>query len=271
MENITQKPDLGQLKLSEFFKASDCPFDLETHKLYEVISGSHAYGLANKNSDVDIRGVLSTPQEYIFGLNNFEQWTPSSVDVCFYSLKKFFELLLKNNVHALEMAWMDKRSANYIHPIFQKVLNNKEIFMSKRIGYTCGGYAFQQVKLMFVKKANNSGRQELIQKFGCDLKMATHAIRILRMGTEALNTGKLNVFREDAEELLEIKNGKYKLHELAVLGQNEKGQQVLVDGFLKQQFDKFNLALENSTLPKEPNFDEINNLLILLQRELYVK
>lgn len=266
---IFEKPDLGELSVNNFFNEKNCPFNVSDYLLFQVISGSKAYGLDHKNSDTDLRGVIYLPEEYIFGLNSVEQVENQSNDVIFYSLKKFFNLLIKNNVHALEILWMPEKSILYKHPIFEKIIKQKSLFMSKRIGYTCGGYAFQQVKLMFVKKANNSGRQEIIQKIGFDGKMASHALRILRMGREALKTGKLNVYREDRNEILEIKEGKYKLHELAVLGKNSQGQDSIIEGLLKEEFDKFYSALEMSNLPSEPNFKEVQNLLINIQKELY--
>lgn len=268
MTNFTDKPDLGEYNPNKYFDVSNAPFDIEKHMLYNVISGSKAYGLDTPTSDTDLRGVVMPPKQYFFGMKNFEQVDNQSKDVCFYSIKKFFELANKNNVHALEMLWMPSRTVNYIHPGFQKVIDNKEMFMSKRLGYTCGGYAYQQVKLMFTKRANNSGRQDLITKHGYDTKMAAHAMRILKMGREALETGILNVHRQDRESLFEIKNGKYQLHELAVLGKNEKGEDSVVDGLLADEFKKFYYAWDNSSLPEEPNYKNVEELLISVHENL---
>lgn len=267
MTDFMSKPDLGEYSPNKFFDVGNSPFDIEDRMLYNVISGSRAYGLDTPASDVDIRGVVCPDLTWFFGLKNFEQVDNQKKDVCFYSLKKFFDLALKNNVHALEMLWMPERTVNYVHPVFQKVLDSKHLFMSKRLGYTCGGYAYQQVKLMFVKKANNSGRQALIEKFGHDTKMSSHALRILRMGREALTTGEMLVYRPDREELLTIKNGKYKLHEMAVLGTDSVGKEAVVDGMLKEEFDLFYKALHTSSLPDKPDEKKIEQLLIDIHKE----
>jgi predicted nucleotidyltransferase len=268
MENFTDKPDLGEYNPNQFFDVASSPFDIEQHQLFNVVSGSRAYGTNTPTSDIDIRGVVMPPEKYFFGLGNFEQADNQKKDVTFYSVKKFFELALKNNVHALEMLWMPERTVNYVHPLFKQVIDAREHFMSRRLGYTCGGYAFQQVKLMYLKKVNNTGRQDLIEKHGFDTKMGAHALRILRMGTEALQTGKLNVYRPDRDELMEIKNGKYKLHEMGVIGKDNEGKDTVVSGMLADEFQKFYEAWENSPLLKEPDYNYIERLLIKTQKDL---
>jgi hypothetical protein len=57
-------------------------------------------------------------------------------------------------------------------------------------------------------------RRKLVVKYGYDTKNAAHLIRLLRMGTEFLDTGVLNVRRSDSEELLEIKQGKWALEDV---------------------------------------------------------
>lgn len=60
----------------------------------------------------------------------------------------------------------------------------------------------------------NETRSVLEEKFGYDTKHAMHLVRLLRMGKEILTDGKVNVFREDAKELLGIRNGDWEYHDL---------------------------------------------------------
>lgn len=163
---------------------------------------------------------------------------------------------------------MPKRTVKFVHPVFQQVLDNKELFLSKRIGYTCGGYAFQQVKTAFTKIKNKTGRVNLIEKFGYDTKFISHSLRIYRMAIEVLETGNLEVYRPDREFLLDVKNGKYKLEELVVMGKDEDGKDTFVSGVLAEELKRFNAAMLVTTLPQDPPFQQIENLLIKIQKEL---
>ncbi|QYC52432.1 putative nucleotidyltransferase [Salmonella phage SSBI34] len=64
------------------------------------------------------------------------------------------------------------------------------------------------------KKNRNATRHELEVKFGYDTKHAMHLVRLMRMAEEILTTGEVNVFREDADELLAIRNGSKTLDEI---------------------------------------------------------
>lgn len=64
------------------------------------------------------------------------------------------------------------------------------------------------------KKERNETRSALEEQHGYDTKHAAHLIRLLRMGNEILEGKGVIVLRPDAEELLDIRNGKYKYEEL---------------------------------------------------------
>jgi hypothetical protein len=54
-------------------------------------------------------------------------------------------------------------------------------------------------------------RRELVERYGYDTKNASHLIRLLKMGMEALVEHKLNVHRHDASMLIDIKKGGWDL------------------------------------------------------------
>ena len=79
---------------------------------YATIAVSHSFGLARKNSDVDIKGVFIAPIKEIFGLdspfiqdNSFTLST-SDFDYEFHEISKFLKLMLKCNPTALEVAFV---------------------------------------------------------------------------------------------------------------------------------------------------------------------
>lgn len=64
------------------------------------------------------------------------------------------------------------------------------------------------------KNNRNEARSELEEQFGYDTKHAMHLVRLLRMGSEILTTGQVNVLRPDAPELLDIRHGKLTYEEV---------------------------------------------------------
>lgn len=64
------------------------------------------------------------------------------------------------------------------------------------------------------KRERNEVRSDIEAEFGYDTKHAMHIVRLLRMAGEVLDTGVVNVKRADAQELLDIRAGKWKYEEL---------------------------------------------------------
>jgi len=64
------------------------------------------------------------------------------------------------------------------------------------------------------KENRNKKRSALEEQHGYDTKHAMHLIRLMRMCKELLEDGVVNVKRNDAADLLEIRNGKYTYAEL---------------------------------------------------------
>lgn len=112
--------------------------------LFECISGSRAYGLSTPTSDTDIRGVFVLPEEDYFGLDYVEQLSNESNDIVYYELRRFVELLSKNNPNMLELLAMPEDCVLYRHPLYDRF--RAEDFLSKLCKTTFAGYALTQVK-----------------------------------------------------------------------------------------------------------------------------
>lgn len=63
-------------------------------------------------------------------------------------------------------------------------------------------------------KNRNPARSALEIAHGYDTKHAMHVIRLLRSGYEILSQSRVNVYRQDAKELLDIRNGKWSYEHL---------------------------------------------------------
>jgi len=64
------------------------------------------------------------------------------------------------------------------------------------------------------KNERNPARKELEEKFGFDSKHASQLVRLLRMGKEICEFGKVVVKRPDREEILAIRNGAWTYEQL---------------------------------------------------------
>lgn len=155
--------------------------------------------------DRDVMGVSIAPIENYFGLSKFEQRERmvKDVDSVVYELRKFVSLLMKCNPNVLSLLWLEPRHYIYRDAWGWKLINNRDLFVSRKIYHSFTGYAYGQLKRM--QHANFEGymaqrRKALVQKYGYDCKNASHCIRLLRTGIEFLREGELHVHREDATD-----------------------------------------------------------------------
>lgn len=221
--------------------------------------------------DKDIIGIYVAPLNTYIGLDKYnysnkDELNPRGAyevkikewDAVHYEVIKFVKLLLQANPNVLMMLWLDERHYIYTNSIGWTLILHRDIFKSKRIYESFTGYAHDQLYKM--EHANFKGymgekRKQLVEKFGYDTKNAAHLIRLLRMGIEFLNEGILHVEREDAIELLEIKNGEWKLEKVKIEAD--------------KLFSLAQEAYERSTLPDEPDYKSANALVMNIVRCYY--
>ncbi len=112
--------------------------------LFEAVSGSHAYGLQHKDSDVDLRGVFVMPKVQFYGLAQTGQVSDERNDEVYYELKKFVDMLVKNKPNFLEVLRTPADCIRYQSPLFEKL--KLEDFLTKQAKSTFAGYAVSQIK-----------------------------------------------------------------------------------------------------------------------------
>ncbi len=281
----------------------DKPF-WETNLIYKVVAGSQAYGLETPESDLDIRGVCIPSRRHLLGLSKFEQWEQQdeSGDVVTYALAKFVRLALACNPNIIELLYTDPRHVLFVNEHGRRLLEHRHLFLTRRAQYTFTGYAISQLRrigrhhrwLMNPpgrqptqeefggwkyegrykfpdhesqrayqdtlkhwnhyqewRKNRNPARAELERKYGYDTKHAVHLLRLLKMGIEILETGQVNVYRHDREWLRAVRDGLLSYEELIEMA-----------AVYKTRLEKLSQA---SPLPKEPDFDAAETLVIELQ------
>lgn len=230
--------------------------------------GSHCHGTYEppeaefSTDDIDLMGVAIGPPEHYFGLDGFlghkgvMERVSGPWDVVSYELRKFVGLLSKANPNVLSLLWLDHTMYLVKTPVGEILVKNRDLFASKLIYKAFTGYAYQQLYKMEHNATEGymgEKRKKLIQRFGYDTKNAAHCIRLYRMGIEYLNTGELNVFRNDRRELLEIKHGKWTLEQV-----KEEAKR------LKQRAED---AFDRCTLPAQPDMGKINAMLVQMIRD----
>jgi len=112
--------------------------------ILEVISGSRAYGLDTPASDTDIKGVFVLPQELYYSMEYTAQVANETNDIVYYELKRFMELLARNNPNILELLATPEDCILLRHPLMD--LLSAELFLSRLCEQTFANYAYSQIK-----------------------------------------------------------------------------------------------------------------------------
>ncbi len=223
--------------------------------VYLVRAGSHAYGTALPGSDLDVRGILLPPREWLLGLREVEQFEGRRPDVVIYAARKFFRLALAGNPGVLEQLFVEEKDVLFATPLGRAVREGRHLFLSQKLYNPFVGYATSQLKQMTARdgRGHDVTRTDLIAEHGYDTKAAMHLIRLLRMGAEVLATGELRTRRPEAGFLLEIRAGRLGLEEVLALAEE-----------LRAEVDA---ALARSPLPPEPDVAAAEELLCRLHEE----
>jgi hypothetical protein len=116
-------------------------------ELFRVVAGSYAYGTAVPGkSDVDIRGVFLAPRDV--RLSIFE--TPTQIkgegDTVHYELREFCKLAAACNPNIVELLFPPQDTLEYLDPRFELLLQNRSLFLSRKVLDTFVGYAKAQIK-----------------------------------------------------------------------------------------------------------------------------
>jgi len=136
--------------------------------IYEIVSGSTCYNLNTPASDIDIRGVyLDSQNDFIW--NKSKQISDEKSDICYYEFSNFIHLLGNASPELIELLYTPKKHVKTCHPLFQQIINNRDLFMTQRLHHSFAGYAFTQISK--AKGLNKAWHLE--KKFGDMLKPPT--------------------------------------------------------------------------------------------------
>ena len=157
-----------------------------------VVSGSRAYGTSRDESDLDIRGIYENGYNDILGLaESTFSYNKEGNDIFLLSLIKAIKSLMRQRSSELELLYSDENNYIALDYVGKELIKNRKLFMSKHIYYTFGGYA---------KAIEHSIKESDDREKNC--KSATHLLRLLYMGTEALKEGEIRAYREKELDIL---------------------------------------------------------------------
>lgn len=125
------------------------------------LGGSHAYGTNTETSDLDIRGCALNTKEQILTNQNFEQVVNEETDTTIYSFNKLVSLLSNVNPNTCELLGLKPEHYLYISPIGQELIDNAELFLSKKAVFSFGGYANQQLYRLRQKEKHSMAQADL--------------------------------------------------------------------------------------------------------------
>ena len=139
------------MKINEIIKSDDYAFlntneHLKGKLVFLTFGGSHAYGTSTPTSDIDIRGCAFNSKSDLIGLSNFEQVVETNTDTTIYSFNKLVSLFLNVNPNSIEMLGCKPEQYVMFSPIAQEMIDNRNMFLSRRAVNSFGGYANQQLR-----------------------------------------------------------------------------------------------------------------------------
>ncbi len=152
-------------EIKKALKTSDYDFLRENEHLGKnmmllTLGGSHAYGMENENSDLDVRGIaFNTKSEILLG-EDFSQVVDVSTDTSIYSFNKMIELLTNNNPNTIEILGCKPEQYVYLSALGKELLENRKIFLSQVCVHTFGGYASSQLRRLENKSARLVSQSE---------------------------------------------------------------------------------------------------------------
>jgi len=213
-------------------------------------SGSHLYKLNTEKSDEDYVGVFIPSLKYYFGnksidfidtfslksKDNNNKNTSNGIDVSLYSINKFVNILTKCNPNILELLFVNNCDILYNTEIFNKILDNRNLFLNRTNIYKAFyNYAKSQKKKLYTNKDNFNTKQSY------------HIVRLLDEAIELFETGMITFPLRYHNQIMNIKNNKTNIKDI------EKIIDIL--------FEKIKIAYDVSSLKNFTDYEKINCFL----------
>ncbi len=197
------------------------PVDIEQYKFldnYDAdrfiiigLGGSHAYGTNVPTSDLDIRGIALNSVEDILTGSDFEQIVNNVTDTTIYSLNKIVHLLSNCNPNTIEILGLKPEHYLYVSGCGKRLLESKDMFLSKRAIKSFGGYATSQLYRLRQKTKDALTEEEL----------NAHIVKVLNNVKDTIYDGYdvsgFDIYYKDGEIKIDISVSDYKLDDFVTI------------------------------------------------------
>jgi hypothetical protein len=230
------------------------------------VVGSHAYGCATPESDVDYMNVFVAPLDHYFGIQKeteSKQTNDGENDVSSYEFRNFVSLCAKFNPNVIPMLFLDApknwyevlkpnlSAWRFVHPVMVPIIQNRSTFISKSAAATLIGYADGMISRAKIGVSGKWGekRKALVEEYGYDVKAAAHAYRLLSLGKSIFcNDHGVNI-QAGKETCSFIRNGNVAFDDFLEIIEEERSiLQILIDR------DVF--------IPEKPETGRINRMCV---------
>lgn len=240
-------------EIHSFFENLEKPENL----CLAVAAGSHAYGLANENSDLDIRGVYLSSPESLLSETPSETICEDDSDTLYHPLAKFLKLAAAGNPNVLEWLFVKPEHILYQNEFGARLLENRHLFLSKKAIKSYSGFSAHSRKDLEKKitkinadiesRYRNPDPDELYKLE----KQGRHIYRLNKQLLQALETGDFCTWIGEVP---------------AVLKKDEKSGKIFLDPeyleILAGLEKDVETAAVNTKLPEVCDSEKIRNLHI---------
>jgi len=242
--------------ISTFITAhSDDLSQTNKHNLFLTISGSHLYGTARDDSDIDLRGTFAFSLHDLLGIYPFKQAAVFTdevagikVDASIHEIGKFAQLILGHNGNTFEELYSPL--VVYDCGILSELRTVCSKYITADLYHHYRGFLNKQLSMMVGKSVST--------------KDVLYAYRIVLTGIHVLETGEIvsNLpLLFDAHR--SFVGQKVLSHHL-----NNAAPPVGYEASLLGWSDRLGMAYANCKLPKRPkDMSELNDLVVKVRKE----
>ena len=114
--------------------------------IFLTYGGSYAYGTNVEGSDIDIRGCALNSKADLLGMGDFEQVVDTETDTTVYAFNKLLTLLISCNPNTIELLGCKPEHYLVQTPIGKQLIDQRKMFLSRRVAISFGGYTNQQLR-----------------------------------------------------------------------------------------------------------------------------